>query len=765
MLFFSPIAWIALIILIVQSALIIPDFFNGSITTKLMGKQPWPGITNNFVRMYFTNILSYIYLYIPLLTMGIVSRELNSGSIKLLYSSPITNTQIILGKYLSMVIYGLTMMAVICIFAGIGLGTIVRVEYGMILSSLLGLFLVICTYSAIGIFVSSITSYQIVAAMGTFAILTGLNLISKYGQEYAFVREVTWWLSINGRAGTFLKGLLCSEDILYFLIVPAMFIMLTIHRLNAIRQKMSIGTAWSRYALIVVIASVAGFITSRPQFMGYFDATSTDMNTLTKESQTIMKNLDGPLTITTYVNGMDPESRAFGIRKEVMRDMSRFEQFVRFKPEIKLKYVRYYDTLATKTFDWMHHDLMDKYFDKGMEALLARSCYVKGRINPKEFKLTGEEVARIEDVASEGMTFFRTIERGNGKKVTLRIYDDPQVFPRETEIAAAMKRLYLDAPKVAFITGHQQRDVKNFPDRGFRRFSFHKAWRYSLLNQGFDTDTLSLTKPIPEDIDILVIADIKTALSEVEMENFKAYIARGGNLVLMNDMRRQAVMNPINNLLGIEALPGIVVSKTGNSTPDLTLSRPTKEGKEMSPYFAALAQRSYYYTTMPNAVMLNIDKVKDKGFNSKVILTSKPGVEVWNEKQTTDFIDYVPELQTNTGEIAAKNIPTAIALSRQFNGKEQKIMVFADADCFSNSEIELKSRAGIQGVNYTMMMGTFHWLCDGVYPVDMSRPPLQDNDVRMTREGAKVVKFIVKWFLPGLLLLLALYIWIRRRSR
>ena len=45
----------------------------------------------------FPSVQGYLYLYIPLLTMGLMSRELGSGSIKLLYSSPVTNTQIILG--------------------------------------------------------------------------------------------------------------------------------------------------------------------------------------------------------------------------------------------------------------------------------------------------------------------------------------------------------------------------------------------------------------------------------------------------------------------------------------------------------------------------------------------------------------------------------------------------------------------------------------------------------------------------------------------
>ena len=67
-------------------------------------------------RGLFVAVLSYLYLYIPLLTMGLMSRELGSGSIKLLYSSPITNAQIILGKYCAMLVYGLILVGVLLVY-------------------------------------------------------------------------------------------------------------------------------------------------------------------------------------------------------------------------------------------------------------------------------------------------------------------------------------------------------------------------------------------------------------------------------------------------------------------------------------------------------------------------------------------------------------------------------------------------------------------------------------------------------------------------
>ncbi|MGN6417058.1 MAG: ABC transporter permease, partial [Pseudobacter sp.] len=104
--FYSPIAWLILIIFSFQSALVFVPTFDQWVKVQLLN-YPIPGVTLYTFAGFsglFTGIQNYLYLYIPLLTMGIMSREYASGSIKLLYSSPLTNFQIILGKYLSLVV-------------------------------------------------------------------------------------------------------------------------------------------------------------------------------------------------------------------------------------------------------------------------------------------------------------------------------------------------------------------------------------------------------------------------------------------------------------------------------------------------------------------------------------------------------------------------------------------------------------------------------------------------------------------------------------
>ena len=114
-------------------------------------------------------MLEHLYFYIPLLTMGLMSREFSSGSIKLLYSSPVTSAQIILGKYLSVMIYCAVLLGVILVYVGLGALTIGHMDGTLIFSNFLGMYLLICAYAVIGLFMSCLTSYQVVAAIGTLA--------------------------------------------------------------------------------------------------------------------------------------------------------------------------------------------------------------------------------------------------------------------------------------------------------------------------------------------------------------------------------------------------------------------------------------------------------------------------------------------------------------------------------------------------------------------------------------------------------------------
>lgn len=263
-LFCSPVAWLILVIFSVQVGITFTDAFMRQAQGIAMGYSLWQATSSIFTgwRGIFPTYLPNLYLYIPLLTMALMSREYSSGSIKLLFSSPINDRQIILGKYLSVLIYNLVLilpLLIITVFCGF---TIKNADVPLILTGVLGIYLLISAYAAIGLFMSSITQYQVVAAVGTLIVLAALNYVGAVGRDYELVRDITYWLSISGRAHQFIDGMICSEDVLYFLIVIALFITLSIERLHTRHKKNTPAKTWGMYAGIIVAALFLGYPSS-----------------------------------------------------------------------------------------------------------------------------------------------------------------------------------------------------------------------------------------------------------------------------------------------------------------------------------------------------------------------------------------------------------------------------------------------------------------------------------------------------------------------
>ncbi len=750
-LFYSPVAWLILIIFTFQASMTFSNIFINFARGQEMGYRLWNVTLGTYAGMsgLFTVIQNYLYLYIPLLTMGLVSREYNSGSIKLLYSSPLTNVQIILGKYLSMMIYALVMIGALMIFALFSIATIEHVDIPAILSGLLGLYLLICAYAAIGLFMSSLTSYQVVAAMGTFAALFALNFVGRMWQDIEFVRDITYWLSINGRASEFISGLICSEDLFYFLIVSALFISLTIIRLQAKRQKLRISVTISKYMLVVAGAMMLGYLSSRPKLMSYYDTTRTKVNTLTENSQDIVARMDGELTITTFVNILD-RYYYYGLPQSVNEDLQRFRQYWRFKPEIKFKYVRYYDKADNPDLDRNYPNLSDR------ERMIKMTQ--SWRLDSNMF-IRPEEVKKIVDLSPEGNRFVRLLERGNGQKTFLRVYDDPYVHPFESEISAAFKRLVMELPQVAFLKGHGERDCIREGDRDYGRFAQDKPFRYSLINNGFDFRELTLGSDIPEDIKILVIADMRNPLTPEENERLNRYIARGGNLLITGEPRRQEAMNPLIEQFGVQFMPGRLVKKSENYQPDFIISTPTKEAGEFSYIFKNMIAWEQV-VTMPSTTGLAY--TADKGFTVTPLFVSDT-TGCWNEVETTDFIDDTVRFNPAAGEVE-RLYTTALALSRKVGEKEQKIFILGDADCISNGEISI-SRKNIMASNYSLINAAFYWMSDEEVPINVTRPTPPDRAIRLSLTGMEIWRVIFMGGVPATLTFFSILIWIRRRGR
>ena len=363
------------------------------------------------------------------------------------------------------------------------------------------------------------------------------------------------------------------------------------------------------------------------------------------------------------------------------------------------------------------------------------------------------------DLSGEGNGFVRQIVRENGEKAWLRIYNDMQRFPSEREITAAFKRMVMKLPVVGFLTGHGERSFSSNKDRDYSAFANDKKFRYALMNQGFDVQYVTLDEKIPADINILVIAESREALSPEEEVVLQQYIDRGGNLIVLGEPKRREVMNPLFAKFGFEMMEGQLVKQDTNLQADIVLSYPTKEADSIAYDFATMRRRERVLVT-PSVAGLR--QVEDKGYTVTELFKSDT-IGSWNELETTNFVDDTIRLNPSLGEVE-QSYPTVVALSRKLNGKEQRVLLAGDADCISNGEL-MGGRRGIDAANFTLIMGSFYWLSDNEVPIDVRRPRLPDDKLYVAGTGAGVIKWGFVLVLPLLLVALGVLIWVRRKGR
>jgi ABC-2 type transport system permease protein len=750
LLFYSPIAWLLIIVLITQVNLAfmpgIPGLVQGgtfSFLTTIYANVP--DKTN-----LLTQILEYLYLYIPLITMGIISRETSSGSIKLLYSSPVKLSHVIYGKFISMLIYNLVIIGILVLFMLIGAVFFVNFDYPHALVGLLAVYLLLSTYAAIGIFVSSLTTYQAVAAISTFVMLAFMNYIGTLGQDLDFIRDLTYSLSMPSRTERMIAGLLNTRDVIYYVVISGMFLAFTITKLELERVSRSFLQQASRYAMILLIGLGIAYISSRQPMIGYYDATATKTNTITKASQEILKNMgEEPIEVTTYVNGLD-DSYFKGAPVERISNIARWESYLRFKPNIKLKWVYYYDSVAGVTPQLIEQKVSFNKYVTIMADL--QQIDITDFLSPEELKvqvdLRGESARLVMQLKYKGKsTFLRTFPAPDG-----------QFWPSEAETGAALKRLIVTAPKLVFATDGYQRSMDKMGDRDYKMLANSKYSRSSLVNQGFDVDSVSLERnEIPKDIAALIIADPRVEFSAVAKAKLQKYIREGGNLMIAGEPGKQHVVNPLLDSLGVQMLNGTIVQKSRDYSFDL-----------VTPSLAAGAvamdkslQQFYMYkmvVSMPNAGALSY--AQQGGFSIHPLLVSD-AQSSWIKKgkfvldSAALVVDHIKGDQEGS-------FPTALMLTRNVKNKEQRIIVSADADFFSNTEL---SRNNLQTLNTNFAMSIFRWFSYGEFPIDTSRPASKDNMTTLDKAYVKPIQILYYFVIPGVIFLVGLIILIRRKRK
>lgn len=211
-------------------------FVRVSMQAPQMGGGPM-NVNQQLVRYVFLNSTVIFLFVVPLITMRTWAEEKRSGTIELLMTSPVTDFELVMGKFLgAMSLYGamlaMTLLHVLLLFA------FGRPEWEPVASGYLGLLLLGGCFVSVGLFFSSLTKNQIVAGMFTFAVLLMLWVIDWIGSfSGPSVERITSYLSLTGHVEDFLRGIVDTAHVVYYLSFTTFGLFLTAKAIDSERWR------------------------------------------------------------------------------------------------------------------------------------------------------------------------------------------------------------------------------------------------------------------------------------------------------------------------------------------------------------------------------------------------------------------------------------------------------------------------------------------------------------------------------------------------
>ncbi len=516
------------------------------------------------------------------------------------------------------------------------------------------------------------------------------------------------------------------------MVIIYIFLGLSILKLKTGRESVSRLFNYGRYAALLASGILVSYLSSRPGLIAYCDVTANKTQTLTVNTQKILKEIgETPLEVDSYVNILD-QRYWYGAPDKRSEDMDRWEPYMRFKHDIKFRYTYYYDSVPDQ-------ELYKHYPGQSLKQIATTYAGLH-KADFDLFKSPAELRKMGIDLRPEQNRYVMQL-KFKGKTTFLRLFNDNDAFPYESETSAALKRMTEQLPKIAFLEGNQEPSIDQFGNRSYKPLTNDITFRYSLINQGFDMETISLTdRDVPGDITALVIADPQTSFEPAVLGRIKKYIADGGNLLIAGESGRQSLINPIIQPMGVRLMDSIIIRPSKEHSPDLILTSITPSG-------AALSQlvRSDFEDNTPVAMSgaTRLSYTDSSGFHAEPLLTTDPSRS--QEKGGMPMSDV-----------------TALSLTRAMKGREQRIIIAGDADFLSILNMR---REHIETANFHFNVALFGWLSYGRFPIDTKRPRSKDDHLTISMAGVTALKYVFMGIVPAILLVFCAVLLIRRKKQ
>ena len=683
--------------------------------------------SESLTRQLFTAVSSFAvyrgiildaYLFVPLMTMAVFAREFQSGSIKLFASSPLNPYEMVLGKYLGVFSYIFGLLLVIPVVALITIVVVPNTDILSLVPGYIGVLMLMACYAAIGVFLSSITKYQVVAAILTVMVLFLLQSAYGWAANIPVVNEITHWLSLRGRAEEFRTGVFATDDAAYYLIITAMFIVVTVIRIRFLWSRNSRQALVLSGALTILISGALAFLFTTRSFTHYVDFSRDKANSLAPESVDIATRLGGHWDIVTYANILDGFGYVAQPRNRIP-DRARYARYGQLANEISFDYVTFYSFFGAGP-------RFVRSEETRSEADIVRTFASRVGLNPRDVPDGKDIEASLGiDLKSEGYRSFRVI-RWQDREAVLRWFDDLARFPGERTRAAALKTLVDGPMHLGVLSGNGERSVFLPGLREYARRFTQSGERFSLMNHGFQIEELSPIEMHSDEPDLVLLADPRIDYSPQDVSSILEYFRAGGSGAILVEGDSSATVD-------------VILAEFGISKGDL-ISDVDQDGLPEGVYLA-------------ESVGGVLDSLFGEISGSFPILVDG-GVSLNISDRRPEYI-YTPIIV-----LEETTIGYAIEGARS-NGNTQRVIVIGDADVFSSASSEQR---GIVA-NGLQVFDAFFWLSHNEYPVKLTEFDPIDTYLDLGEMGLRATRFITTGLLPLAILVVGGILILSRRSQ
>lgn len=509
--FLSPLAWLVLAVL----QFILAWLFLNQIDAYLVVQPQFaqftnpPGVTETIAAPLFGSAAVVLLMTTPILGMRLIAGERHEHTLPLLLSAPISMTQLVLGKFCALATF-LILIVILPTVMALSLRLGGSLDVGMLLANLLGLILLAKSFAALGGYASSLANRPASAAFAALGLLIGLWVIGAAAPEGSQLLPL---LSPLHHFEAINRGLIAVEDIVFFALFIATFLLLTRRRLDAAYAREQRSRRLRR-ALTTAVLPIAAFwlVILAHQHLPYrWDVTGAARHTLTSASLNVLAALPGTLTLTAYAPKQD--ARQGDLRKLIRAAIAPYQQA---KPDLVLNFV-----------------------DPAEQPQAARAAGIRAN---------GEITASYRD-----------------RNARITALNEATLTNALMRLARTQQRLVLT------LEGHGERRLDGIANHDLGTFGGHlasKGFRVGNLN-------LALAQEVPDNLAFLLITHPQIDLLPGEIDKIRRYLDKGGNLLWLIDPEPLHGLQALTEILGLALAPGVVVDPAAarqlQSTPTTTL--------------------------------------------------------------------------------------------------------------------------------------------------------------------------------------------------